>query len=50
MPQIAKCFSKLLLVRTISQNTVSQTLLILKPESGPWTRTLKNLDPQKPGS
>ena len=47
MPQIAKCFSKLLLVRAISQNTVSQALLILKPESGPWTRTLKNLVHEK---
>ena len=23
--------------------------LLLKPEPGPWTQTLKNLDPEKPG-
>ena len=27
----------------------SNLRLLLKPRPGPWTRTLKNLDPEKPG-
>ena len=29
--------------------SVTQKWLLLKPGSGPWTQTLKNLDPEKHG-
>ena len=30
-------------------NQGDPTGLLLKPGPGPWTRTLKNLDPEEPG-